>query len=1222
MNQLREYTTKRVNDIINKVLKKHQNPIFVFLGLKDLVNIKDLKNHIVDIATFNAEGNEEVFDAGNWFIRILGKLMTTNEYSIISYSQFSYITNYYSNNSTFDQRIVIIRDNLRSLLPLTQEQYIKPEEEENIERRPDKLPLYQAEQFKIKDSYYYSPQMPLNKYTIKDLYEEEKDITEQTIENPNEIIDLNNNIYALDLFVNEYILKGKVNGSYAVKIYDKRSADTTILRNLKRINFILSLFDNCLYILKLEPLQEDYIVRQETVDLLHQYWGNNATFKKIDFYKEPQKNNVLNSTSQGQIVDKIIDEFNNGIKGNNVSDIYITAPTGAGKSLLFQLPAFYASSKGYVSIIISPLIALMKDQVKAIIEDRKFDKVQYLNSELTLQDRDRVIQRCKEGQIDILYLSPELLLSYDISFFIGDRKIGLCVIDEAHLITTWGRDFRVDYWHLGFHLYKIRKFSGYKFPIVAVTATAIYGGTNDMVFDSLDSLYMQNPTLYIGKVKREDITFLINNKAEIHEGYDKKKIEQTVNFIIGINKLGLKTLVYTPFVKHIQKIQTSLVSLGYPNISMPYYGTLPADQKDLSFIKFLNNEVKILVCTKAFGMGVDIPDIQVVYHHAPSGLLPDYIQEIGRAARKQNIHGYATLNYTPQDQGYSKRLFGISSLKQAQLREVLKKIYNTYLANNNTRNMLISPEDFGYIFNEKDDLDQKVKTALMMIEKDYLAKIRYNALVARPKQLFVKVFARTNAIGLSILNREFPHMYQKLYDINDDYHIIELDLNKIWEDRFSNMSFPLLKRDFYRNNILSDQGLSLTPQIKFTYTLLTDYESASNLLSRYLNVLEDILGSLSSYFDQDSLQKEFERRIGEVENAKKFIKFILSSYSGIELSFTRIEGDAFLQKRTSTEGVKYRVFNSLYRNKFNTIKRLFSKLFENTNTQQTNRFVSADDNLSTEYIRLGCLMQLLDLGNYESRGGELPMIFVRINDPKRIMSDSQDPHYSNILLSKIYKRQKTSSEIFDYFFLRTFTNEERWNFVEDFFLGSDSNTLFEKHPGSEIQNYTDILKYLSSIKAPRYETTHRRNNINTISFPPIAKTHYYSKSLLSLGERTMKISEWVSEDPVELDKAIRLYNFTIARDLYKILISKLKANYFFYYSEVEGLDLMIEMPGYEENIMARIPYENDPVNFYKWWKTNEDKVHMTLKEKIQLFIKVNELKPTLLVKRHRAMIEK
>ena len=117
-----------------------------------------------------------------------------------------------------------------------------------------------------------------------------------------------------------------------------------------------------------------------------------------------------------------------------------------------------------------------------------------------------------------------------------------------------------------------------------------------------------------------------------------------------------------------------------------------------------------MISTKAFGMGVDIPDIQLVYHHAPSGLLPDYVQEVGRAARKPEINGFAALSYALDDQRYSKILHGISALRHYQIREVINKINKMFVANGKKRNMLVSADDFSYIFDNALDNDQKVMT--------------------------------------------------------------------------------------------------------------------------------------------------------------------------------------------------------------------------------------------------------------------------------------------------------------------------------------------------------------------------------------------------------------------------------------------------------------------------------------------------------------------------------
>ena len=149
--------------------------------------------------------------------------------------------------------------------------------------------------------------------------------------------------------------------------------------------------------------------------------------------------------------------------------------------------------------------------------------------------------------------------------------MGLLVIDEAHLITTWGRDFRVDYWFLGQHVNKIRKNTDYRFPMVAVTATAIYGGDNDMVFDSVNSLYMHDPHLFIGEVKRNNITFVIDNHEKYKSNYDSEKEKETVKFVEDIAEVGVKTIVYAPYRKHIDNLVQRLEADGKEGVAVAYH---------------------------------------------------------------------------------------------------------------------------------------------------------------------------------------------------------------------------------------------------------------------------------------------------------------------------------------------------------------------------------------------------------------------------------------------------------------------------------------------------------------------------------------------------------------------------------------------------------------------------------------------------------------------------
>jgi ATP-dependent DNA helicase RecQ len=1052
---IKEFYSSLIFNKIEKLKLSKTNQIFVILGQTTLLDFESNADLLVDRDTFILEKGEKIFNK-KWFSKVFIILNQQKDYHLLSFAQFSYLTHYIDSNFFID-RVVIIKDNLRQIFPIDEQDYFEVDQNENIESRPIDLPIYQAEQLVINERCYYSIKSLIDDFNCSDIFEEEKELSFSNDEKL-DCIDVSTDPYAFDVFVNECILQNNLKKEAVVKYFNKQPLNPSILDNLKKLNFIMNSFGGNLYILEESSIVPEYEINPTTKDLLIRFWGEKAAFRNMLVYKNPNTGNEISEVSQGLIVDTVIREYENSKNNYDCRDLFLTAPTGAGKSLLFQLPAFYVSEKGDVTIVVSPLIALMKDQVNAIVKDRNYDKVAYLNSELNLLDRDRIIESCKNGDIDIIYMSPELLLSYDITHFIGFRRLGLLVIDEAHLITTWGRDFRVDYWFLGNHIRKIRKFHRAQFPMVAVTATAIYGGANDMVFDSIDSLVMHNPHIFIGQVKRNDIEFIVNNYEKFTANYESSKITQTVDFIKKINDLGFKTLIYTPFTRHIRQILDQL-NAEQLNIATGYYGSLDPINKEFAFRQFKNGDLRIMISTKAFGMGVDISDIQVVYHHAPSGLLPDYVQEIGRVARKPELNGFASLNYSSQDQRYTKALHGMSALRQYQIKEVIKKIYKAYLKNDKNRNLLLSVDDFGHIFEDAIDLDQKVLTALMMIEKDYLAKNRFNVIIARPKKLFVKVFARISDIHLNVLQKKYPNTHRILTSLNNGNNIIELDLDKLWYDFFVNKSFPMLKRDFYTGNLFKDDNIEVIPQLKMSFERLDTFLNISQELQSFFNTVQSIFATTQGYFKQADLQVKLNSVLQDDEKAEKLSKFILSSYSGRLIQPGVIEPNAFLQQRRSIDGFDYRVFSTQYLASFTSLLKRLNSLFENTDYAIVDRFVTNKETNAITYVRLGYFLEMLELGTFEIKGGENPMVFIRINDPYRIEKDSNNPRYSNSLLSKTLERHSLSNQIFDHFFLRSFSNSERWDFIEDFFLGSDVDTLLEKHKGGDVNNI-DIIEYL------------------------------------------------------------------------------------------------------------------------------------------------------------------
>ena len=828
--------------------------------LKELENILKGNYSVIDSNSFLTECIKE--DYGNsWFNSVFTKITQSNN-NIVTLAQFVCLTKMLD-PSYFKDKAIILSEGLRIYFPLLEKEFIEKIDSGNLESRDQNMPKHHIEHLKIGGKFFFIQgydfdlKRELVFTTKKELSTEKNDSSV--------LVDASNSNFELELVISN-IVHLNTNSSVHILYSPKNPLSNSIIDRLCVINNYKDYFDLDISIGKKTNKVVHNKVSTTSIDLLKKYWGNNADFRNIRVYEDPDISNEQIEISQGQIVDLIISEVEKGRNNIMPRDLFLTAPTGSGKSLLFQLPSFYSSEHGDMVIVISPLIALMKDQVHALISDRGFTKVAYLNSELSFMDREVVLTQAHAGEIDVLYLSPELLLSYNISHFIGQRNLGLVVIDEAHLITTWGRDFRVDYWFLGNHLRKVKKYNELTFPIVAVTATAVYGGMNDMVFDTLSSLELNNPYVFIGSVRRDDISFAITNNSlkDNNKKFDNWKINQTADFIMKLSlNTDLKLLVYAPYTSHVKKIFQKVDS-QIPSKSGVYYGNLDSALKEDSFHSFLNNDIQTIICTKAFGMGIDIPDIQVVYHHAPSGHLPDYIQEVGRLARKPDIRGFAALNYSEKDKIYSKRLFGMSALHHYQVQGVLKKLYEKFSQTKN-QNLLISVDDFSHIFDDVMNIDQKVLTALMMIEKDYLEKFRFNVVIARPKKLFVKVYARINSKYFSLFSSKFKGLFKELeYSRMNErgFHIISIDLDLLCKKYFSKENFPTLKYKFYSNKLFSINDMEVVPQLKLELIIKQDLESTLSIFDFFIKKIESSFTVLSGhYFSESDLEKEISKMV-------------------------------------------------------------------------------------------------------------------------------------------------------------------------------------------------------------------------------------------------------------------------------------------------------------------------------------------------------------------------
>ena len=291
---------------------------------------------------------------------------------------------------------------------------------------------------------------------------------------------------------------------------------------------------------------------QEIYDSLERYWGY-PSFRSIKMYDlaavEDHQKEVI-TISQEDIICDLIEQAENCVAGKTYRDIFVTAPTGSGKSLMFQLPAIYLAEKySLLTLVITPLIGLMNDQVQNL-EERGYTGAKTINSDISPIVRDEILASVANGDCDILYLSPESLLSRsDVEQLIGKRKIGMLVVDESHIVTTWGKQFRPDYWYLGDHIRKLRKRQSQSetdpvpFIIATFTATAIYGGNEDMYHETLNSLHMVNPITHLGHIRRSNISIEVSQaEKKTRNEYESDKFD----FLISeIHKALENTLPFT-----------------------------------------------------------------------------------------------------------------------------------------------------------------------------------------------------------------------------------------------------------------------------------------------------------------------------------------------------------------------------------------------------------------------------------------------------------------------------------------------------------------------------------------------------------------------------------------------------------------------------------------------------------------------------------------------------
>lgn len=303
-------------------------------------------------------------------------------------------------------------------------------------------------------------------------------------------------------------------------------------------------------------------------------------------------------------------------------DCFVVMPTGAGKSLCYQLPAIVMPG---TALVVSPLIALMKNQVDQMTS--LGIEAAYLNSSMSRPDYERVKERAADGSLQLLYVAPETLVRDEFGELVQRMKISFVAVDEAHCISEWGHDFRPEYRRIRPMLAQYGHF-----PVVALTATA----TPKVQLDIQHNLHIQDAPLFLSSFNRTNLYYEIRPKVN--------PVQDIVRYIKGQGKKS--GILYCLSRRKVEEMSQILNVNGIH--AVPYHAGLDGETRARHQDMFLNEEVQVVVATIAFGMGIDKPDVRFVIHYDVPKSIESYYQETGRGGR-DGLEGNCILFYDFND---------------------------------------------------------------------------------------------------------------------------------------------------------------------------------------------------------------------------------------------------------------------------------------------------------------------------------------------------------------------------------------------------------------------------------------------------------------------------------------------------------------------------------------------------------------------------------------------
>jgi ATP-dependent DNA helicase RecQ len=498
-----------------------------------------------------------------------------------------------------------------------------------------------------------------------------------------------------------------------------------------------------------------------TKEILKQYWG-------FDDFR-PLQEDIINAVLHKH-------------------DTLALLPTGGGKSICFQVPAMAIDG---ICVVISPLIALMKDQVENL--QKKGINAIAIVAGMGKREIDIALDNCIYGPVKFLYISPERLLSDLVRERIKYMNVNLLAVDEAHCVSQWGYDFRPPYLHIA----EFRNIHP-EVPILALTASA----THKVQLDIMEKLGFKEPNIFRKSFERKNLSYSVLNQEN-----KLQKVLDVCRNVSGSGILYVKTRKDT--VELAKYLNQNLVSAQY------YHAGLNLEERAQKQQFWINNKVKVMVATNAFGMGIDKPDVRFVVHYEIPDSLESYYQEAGRAGRDEK-KAYAVILFQNRDRILMEKKF----IQNFPSSDEIKLVYH-YLCN-----YLQIPFGVGegvtYDFNLADFCSKfkleiiKTLSAIKFLERDEYFVLSENALISSRINFSVNgddlyKFQVENA-KYDLFIRSILRMYGGAFD--QFVNINETDIAR--KNNLNRMEIILLLKELDKLEILSYQKQTDQPLLTFT----------------------------------------------------------------------------------------------------------------------------------------------------------------------------------------------------------------------------------------------------------------------------------------------------------------------------------------------------------------------------------------------------------------------